>query len=48
MSEKTLVAVIQEAWTGGVSTCKVDDLVQAMGVCGHLEECGVQALQRHR
>jgi len=29
-SEKALVAVIQEAWIGGVSTRKVDDLVQAM------------------
>jgi putative transposase len=30
-SEKALVAVIQEAWIGGVSTRRVDDLVQAMG-----------------
>ncbi len=30
-SEKALVAVIQEAWVGGVSTRRVDDLVQAMG-----------------
>jgi transposase-like protein len=29
-SEKALVAVIQEAWIGGVSTRRVDDLVQAM------------------
>ena len=28
-SEKALVAVIQEAWVGGVSTRRVDDLVQA-------------------
>ena len=33
-SEKALVAVIQEAWIGGVSTRKVDDLVQAMGLSG--------------
>jgi putative transposase len=33
-SEKALVAVIQEAWVGGVSTRKVDDLVQAMGLSG--------------
>jgi len=33
-SEKALVAVIQEAWIGGVSTRRVDDLVQAMGLCG--------------
>ena len=30
-SEQALVAVIQEAWIGGVSTRRVDDLVQAMG-----------------
>jgi transposase-like protein len=28
------VAVIQEAWIGGVSTRRVDDLVQAMGLTG--------------
>ena len=28
------MAVIQEAWIGGVSTRKVDDLVQAMGLSG--------------
>ena len=33
-SEKALVAVIQEAWIGGVSTRRVDDLVQAMGLNG--------------
>src|SRR5690242_15478714 len=33
-SEKVLVAVIQEAWVGGVSTRRVDDLVQAMGLSG--------------
>ncbi len=33
-SEKALVAVIQEAWIGGVTTRKVDDLVQAMGPPG--------------
>jgi Transposase, Mutator family len=26
--------VIQEAWIGGVSTRRVDDLVQAMGLAG--------------
>jgi putative transposase len=26
--------VIQEAWIGGVSTRRVDDLVQAMGLSG--------------
>ena len=33
-SEQALVAVIQEAWIGGVSTRRVDDLVQAMGLNG--------------
>ena len=34
VSEKALVAVIQEAWIGGVSTRRVDELVQAMGLGG--------------
>ena len=33
-SEKALAAVIQEAWIGGVSTRRVDELVQAMGLTG--------------
>src|SRR5712672_261397 len=33
-AEKALVTVIQEAWTGGVSTRRVDELVQAMGLSG--------------
>ena len=33
-AEKALVAVIQEAWIGGVSTRRVDELVQAMGLAG--------------
>src|SRR6201988_1184783 len=33
-SEKALIAVIQEAWIGGVSTRRVHDLVQAMGLSG--------------
>src|ERR687896_1006954 len=33
-SERALVAVIQEAWIGGVSTRRVDELVQAMGLSG--------------
>ena len=33
-TEKALVAVIQEAWIGGASTRKVDDLVQAMRFAG--------------
>src|SRR5579863_7266963 len=31
-AEKALVMVIQEAWIGGVSTRRVDELVQAMGL----------------
>jgi transposase-like protein len=34
VSEKALVAVVQEAWIGGVSTRRVDELVQAMGLSG--------------
>jgi putative transposase len=33
-SEKALIAVVQEAWIGGVSIRRVDDLVQAMGLTG--------------
>jgi putative transposase len=33
-AEKALVSVIQEAWIGGVSTRRVDELVQAMGLTG--------------
>jgi len=33
-SGKALAAVIQEAWIDGVSTRKMDDLVQAMGLSG--------------
>jgi transposase-like protein len=34
LSERALTAVIQEAWIGGMSTRKVDDLVQALGMTG--------------
>lgn len=34
LSERALTAVIQEAWIGGMSTGKVDDLVQALGITG--------------
>src|ERR1043166_9487804 len=34
IAEKALVAVIQEAWIGGVSTRRVDELIQAMGLAG--------------
>src|ERR1700743_3113680 len=33
-AEKALVMVIQEAWIAGVSTRRVDELVQAMGLTG--------------
>src|SRR6516165_3926225 len=33
-AEKALVTVIQEAWIGGVSTRRVDELMQAMGLSG--------------
>src|SRR3712207_3530818 len=39
-SEKALVAVIQEAWIGGVSTRRVDELVQAMGLGGISKSTG--------
>ena len=34
VSEKALIAVIQEAWIAGVSTWRVDEPVQAMGLSG--------------
>lgn len=34
MSEQALTAVVQEAYVQGISTRKVDDLVQAMGMTG--------------
>src|ERR1700710_1710440 len=39
-SEKALVAVIQEAWIGGVSTRRVDELVAAVGVAGGSKRTG--------
>src|SRR6185437_965175 len=33
-SEKALAAVIHEAWIGGISTRRVEELVQAMGLAG--------------
>ena len=47
-SEKALVAVIQEAWVSGVSTRRVGDLVQAMGLAGISKMHGEQAVQGHR
>ena len=34
LTERALTAVIQEAWIGGMSTRKVDELVQALGMTG--------------
>jgi putative transposase len=34
LAEQALAAVVQEAWINGVSTRKVDDLVQALGMTG--------------
>ena len=45
MAEKALAAVIQEAYIQGVSTRSVDDLVQAMGMSGSLQEPGLQAVR---
>jgi putative transposase len=44
-AEKALTAVIQEAWIQGVSTRKVDDLVQALGMTG-ISKSQVSALCR--
>ena len=43
------MAVIQEAWIlGGVSTRRVDELVQAMGLSGISTEHGQRTVSRHR
>src|SRR3954463_9057080 len=44
-AEKALGAVIQEAWIGGVSTRRVDDLVQAMGLAGISKSTGSKLCQ---
>ena len=41
---RALVAVIQEAWISGVSTRRVDELVQAMGAERHFEKSTVSKL----
>src|SRR5689334_25416857 len=46
VSEKSLVAVIQEAWIGGVSTRRVDVLVQAVGLAG-ISKTTVSKLRKH-
>ena len=43
LSERALTAVIQQAWVGGVSTRKMDDLVRAMG-CEGISKSQVSAL----
>jgi transposase-like protein len=45
-AERALVAVVLEAWIQGVSTRKVDDLVQAN--VRHFEKPGVEALRGDR
>lgn len=45
LTEQALTAVIQEAWIGGLSTRKVDDLVQALGMTG-ISKSQVSALCR--
>jgi putative transposase len=45
LTERALTAVIQEAWIGGMSTRKVDDLVQALGMTG-ISKSQVSALCR--
>lgn len=44
-AEKALHAVICEAYVKGISTRKVDDLVRALGMDGHLEVGGLRDLQ---
>ena len=45
-SEQALLAVIQEAYVKGVSTRKVDDLVQALGLSGVDQEQGLAHHQK--
>lgn len=45
LTERALTAVIQEAWIGGMSTRKVDELVQALGMTG-ISKSQVSALCR--
>jgi putative transposase len=40
-AERALSAVVQEAYVHGVSTRKVDELVKALGMGGHLQEPGL-------
>jgi putative transposase len=45
--EKALASVIQEAWIAGVSTRRVDELVQAMGMSG-ISKSSVSKLEPRR
>jgi putative transposase len=45
-SEQALVAVVQEAYVNGVSTRKVDRLVEALGAGRRVQGSGVAALPR--
>ena len=47
ISEKALIGVIEQAWIGGVSTRRVDELAQTVGLSG-IRKSGLQALQGHR
>jgi hypothetical protein len=47
-SEKALIAVIQEVWTGGVSTLRVNGAGAGDGAVRHQQVAGLQAAQRHR
>jgi putative transposase len=45
-AERALVAVVQEAYVQGVSTRRVDDLVQARGMNGVSKEPGISLVPR--
>ena len=47
-TERALVAVIQEAWIGGVSTRRVDEIAQAMGLSGISKSRGLETVQGSR
>ena len=46
--ERALTAVIQEAWIGGMSTRKVDGLVQTLGMTGITKSQSVRLVPGHR
>ena len=45
-AEQALVAVVQEAYVNGVSTRKVERLVQQLGIGWHEQERGLAAVAR--